>query len=194
MNLLTDTLPHSLTINGEEYAIHTGFRSWIQFELLMFDRSIPLEEKVVKLLTLCFIDLPPTLPEALTAMIRFYAGCSAEPEQSDKKQEDGGTSAKPIYSFEFDADYIYAAFLTQYKIDLQTADLHWWQFKSLFKSLDDNNKICKIMEYRAIDLSQIKDKEQKKFYRKMKALYRLPDLRSEEEKEKAMIESMSSLF
>ena len=84
--------------------------------------------------------------------------------------------------------------MTQYKIDLQTADLHWWQFKSLFKSLDDNNKICKIMEYRAIDLSQIKDKEQKKFYRKMKALYRLPDLRSEEEKEKAMIESMSSLF
>lgn len=50
------------------------------------------------------------------------------------------------------------------------------------------------MEYRAVDLSTIKDKEQKAFYRKMKQIYRLPDSRSEEEKEAAMIDAFAAMF
>ena len=34
-----------------------------------------------------------------------------------------------------------------------------------------------------MDLSKIKDKDMKKQYRKLKTLYALPDMRSEEEKE-----------
>lgn len=189
MNILTDRLPESVEVDGKEYAVHTDFRNWIQFEIVFSGDRMD-ESKFMKMLELCYIDLPPSLGGAVQSMFWFYTGG----DNGEKKNAPESEKKRQIYSFEFDADYIYAAFLTQYKIDLQTADLHWWQFKSLFKSLDNNNKICKIMEYRAVDLSQIKDKEQKKFYRKMKALYRLPDLRSEEEKEKAMIESMSSLF
>lgn len=64
----------------------------------------------------------------------------------------------------------------------------------MFSGLTDKNKICKIMEYRAVDLSTIKDKEQKAFYRKMKQIYRLPDSRSEEEKEAAMIDAFAAMF
>ena len=39
------------------------------------------------------------------------------------------------------------------------------------------------MSYRAINLNEIKDKDMKKRYRKLKTLYALPDMRSEEEKE-----------
>lgn len=188
MNILTDRLPESVEIDGKEYAVHTDFRNWIQFEILLSGGMD--EAKFMKMLDLCYIDLPPSLSNAIQSMFWFYSGGKKE----EKKSVPASEKKRQIYSFEFDAEYIYAAFFTQYKIDLQTADLHWWQFKSLFKSLDDDNKICKIMEYRAVDLSQVKDKEQKKFYRKMKALYRLPDLRTEEEKERAMIESMNALF
>mgnify|MGYP001860472600 CR=1 FL=1 len=74
--------------------------------------------------------------------------------------------------------------MKQYNIDLNEIDyLHWFKFKSLFEGLDDDNRICQIMSYRAIDLSKIKDKEQKKKYKKLKMKYALPDNRTEEEKE-----------
>ena len=50
------------------------------------------------------------------------------------------------------------------------------------------------MGYRAINIGDIKDKEQKKFYKKMKSLYSLPDNRSEEEKEIEMLEKLNSIF
>jgi len=81
---------------------------------------------------------------------------------------------KRIYDFEYDAPYIYAAFLAQYRIDLQRDMLHWWQFAALFKALGEDNQIVKIMGYRGMDLSKIKDKEQKAQYRKMQKIYALP--------------------
>ena len=53
----------------------------------------------------------------------------------------------------------------------------------MFKGLKSDNKICEIMGYRAIDISKIKDKEEKKRYKKLQREYALPDDRTEEEKE-----------
>ena len=44
-------------------------------------------------------------------------------------------------------------------------------------------KLVEIMGYRAIDLSKIKDKEEKKRYKNLKKIYQLPDMRTAEEKE-----------
>ena len=79
---------------------------------------------------------------------------------------------------------IFSAFWHDYKIDLNEIDyLHWFKFKALFEGLDDKNRFCEIMGYRAIDLNKIKDKEQKKRYRKLQRQYALPDNRTVEEKE-----------
>ena len=64
----------------------------------------------------------------------------------------------------------------------------------MFAGLSEENKIIKIMEYRSVNLAEIKDKNQKAFYRKMKELYKLPDLRTEVEKERDMIDMISSVF
>ena len=73
--------------------------------------------------------------------------------------------------------------MSQYNIDLQDIEyLHWWKFKALFKALNVNNKIVKIMEYRSIDLSKIKDKSQKDFYKKMKKIYEIPMPKEDKEK------------
>ena len=49
----------------------------------------------------------------------------------------------------------------------------------MFKSLKGDNEIVKIMGYRSVDLSKIKDKEQKLYYKKMKELYKIPILKDE---------------
>ena len=91
---------------------------------------------------------------------------------------------KQIYSYVFDNDLIYSAFKNQYNIDLEEIDyLHWWKFKAMFNGLKADNKIVEIMGYRSIELSEIKDKEMRKHYKKLQQIYKLPDMRTEEQKE-----------
>ena len=89
-----------------------------------------------------------------------------------------------IYDYEYDDGYIYSAFLQQYGVDLQEVEyLHWWKFKSMFNSLNKDTKIVEIMGYRAINLGKIKDKDEKARYKKLKKIYKLPDMRTEAQKE-----------
>ena len=70
----------------------------------------------------------------------------------------------------------------------------------MFKSLKGDNEIVKIMGYRSVNLSNIKDKEQKLYYKKMKELYKIPISKDEIEKldeiEKALLngEDVSKLL
>ena len=111
-----------------------------------------------------------------------------EEKNIENKQKN---NKKKIYSYEHDADLIYTAFLDQYKLDLNDIEyLHWFKFKAMFEGLKSENKICEIMGYRAVDISKIKDKEEKKRYKKLQREYALPDDRTEEEKERDFADAL----
>lgn len=177
MNLLIDGLPETVEIAGQEVGIDTSFRTGILFEELMMDGSMDDIEKLQTALLLYFPGAefgPGAIPEAVQAMLWFYR-CGAE---APKKQE-GGVSApeeEPPYSYEHDADYIYAAFLGSYGIDLARTSLHWWQFRALFRSLPEDTQFMKIVGYRSIDSKTLSkmSKEQRQHYTKMKKLHALP--------------------
>lgn len=182
MNILVDLLPITVEINNEEYGINSDFRTSILFELLMQDESIGEEDKILMALQLYYPIIPTDINLAIEKMLWFYR-CGKD----IVKSKGNGRSKNPakIYSFEYDDDYIYAAFMDQYNIDLQDIEyLHWWKFKAMFNSLKEDIKIVKIMEFRSIELSKVKDKEQKAYYKQMKELYKLPDNVSNSEKEK----------
>ncbi|WP_042265038.1 Gp15 family bacteriophage protein, partial [Clostridium butyricum] len=110
-----------------------------------------------------------------------------------RKEQYSSKKGSDIYSFKYDDEYIYSAFLDQYNIDLQDIDyLHWWKFKAMFKSLKSDNKIVEIMGYRNMDLNSIKDTDQKAFYKKMQDIYKLPEIinKDELEKQKALEEAL----
>ena len=123
-------------------------------------------------------------------MIGFYLGNAKE----QTEQKNNHTKSKMIFDFTYDAEMIFSAFMQQYKIDLTTAQMHWWKFKALFSGLSDETQFIKAVQYRGMDLSKIKDKEQKKFYKSMKKLYKLPDKRCDEQKEMDFIDSFEKLF
>lgn len=180
MNLIIDLVPTSVDINGKKYEINSDFRTSILFELLMQDKSIKVKDKFHIALELYYPIVPRDFTLAIEQMLWFYR-CGKDIIKSGGNGK--GKSATQIYSFEYDDDYIYAAFMDQYGIDLQDIDnLHWWKFKSMFKSLKEDNMIVKIMEYRSMDLSKINDKEQKAYYKKMKELYKIPMTQDEQEK------------
>ena len=161
---LYETLPKFVVVSGVEYPVNTDFRFWINFQnvFLSQDDINQKSKKISKIMK--EIGLPIT-KESLDAMLGFYVGESignASKEKSNGK----------YFDFEKDSEYIFSAFLESYGIDLTTAQLHWWQFKALFKSLPEDCQMCKIMMYRAVDLKNV-PAEQRKFYRDMKARYSL---------------------
>ena len=170
MNILIDLLPSKVVVDGTEYEINTDFRTSVLFSLLMEDDELTEEQKVVKALNLYYPQIPTNINEAINKIIWFYK-CGKDTEKSNEK---GNGSNKKIFDFEADADYIYSAFMSQYRIDLQDIEqLHWWKFKALLEGLKDDNKLSKILEYRSVDLSKIQDKEQRKFYKEMQKKYSL---------------------
>ena len=179
MNLLLDKLP----TDYEGLKINTNFRSFILFELLMQDNTLKKEEKIMLALKIFYDEDITDIKKAIDGILWFYR-CGEEIKENKNVKNKENSNKKQIYSYEYDAKYIYSAFKDQYRIDLNEIDyLHWFKFKALFEGLKDDNKIVEIMGYRAIDLNKIKDDDQRKKYKKLKEKWSLPDNRTVEEKE-----------
>lgn len=182
MNILIDLLPKKVDIEGESYEINWDFRTSMLFEMMIEDESLSEEDKVLRAIELYYPIVPHNIEQAIEKIIWFY--CCGK-EHNKETTSAGNSNNNKIYSFDYDDEYIYSAFLSQYGVDLQDVeDLHWWKFKAMFKSLKEDNEIVKIMGYRAMDIPNDMPKDQKQFYRKMKRLYELPKSKSEIEKVK----------
>jgi hypothetical protein len=189
MNILVDLIPDSVEVNGIKYEINTNFRTSILFEMMMQDNELEDEFKIAltleqyyPILNSNYYDLIENLlnnkNEAIEKILWFYR-CGKD----TKKSNSGNGKSVKIYDYDCDDEYIYSAFLDQYGIDLQDIKyLHWWKFKAMFNSLKEDNQIIKIMGYRGMDLSKIKDKEQKAHYKKMQKLYEIPKGKTEIDK------------
>lgn len=192
MSIIIDALPETVMLGDEEFEINTDFRVSILFQQLWQDRDLEVEHKIAETLALYYPEpVPDELKkEALRQAMWFFKAGKEEEKENKKADGESGNASGAIFSYDQDDDYIYAAFIEQYGIDLAEDDLHWWKFRALFKSLSDSCKISKIMSYRSTVITSDMPKSEQKFYRKMKLLYALPDNRTEEEKESEFAEML----
>ena len=170
MNILTEDLPRSVNIDNRDYKINYDFKTAIKFDILM-NSSVSDEEKIIKALGYFYrYEIPGDINSAIDEMINFFQG-----KRDDENNDNSNTSDnKILYSFQYDADYIYSAFMSRYNIDLSKNNIHWWKFKSLFKSLPENTEIVKIIEIRGKKITRDMSKEEKEYYKEMKKVYALP--------------------
>lgn len=183
-NILVDLLPESVLVGGRECPIRTDFRVFILFELLWQEEDLSGEEKLRMSLRLCYPDPPGDTAGAANAMLWFYR-CGRDGGRRGRAQAGGGHGR--AYSFGHDAGLIYAAFLSQYGIDLQDiGHLHWWKFRAMFQALSDQTEFVKVMGYRGIEVTEGMTASQKEFYRRMKRVHALPLQKGEEELQEAV--------
>lgn len=161
-------LPTTVEIDGEEYPIRSDFRTSIQFEMLVQEETKE-EQLLLQMLDLYYEEIPPNVTAAVEKALWFYSGGRKE----EKSSSGSGSNTQP-YSFECDWDYIYAAFLEQFQVDLEETDLHWWKFRAMFASLSDKTKFAEIIGYRTVKVDSKMPKQQKDFYNRMKKIYALP--------------------
>jgi len=166
MNLLTTTLPDTITVDGREYAIHTDFRDWIRFCEMLLDEELKEEEKVYIALMMYKEEQPSNIQLALKGLTDFYLMAEEvandTEEQTEEHTEEYEVTPKPIYDWTVDSAYIIGAFQKTYGIDLMNIEyMHWWRFKALFTSIIEFDLEERI-GYRALDTSKIKDKDERK--------------------------------
>lgn len=189
INLLLDNIDEVVK-DRIKINFDTNFRIGIVFEIMMQNPKYSIQAKTYQALKLFYpeINKIKDTKKAIDDIIWFYS-CGKSEEKTSQKNRKGKN--KQIYSYEFDNDLIYSAFKNQYNVDLEEIEyLHWWKFKAMFNGLKSDNRIVEIMGYRAMDLSKIKDKDMKKHYKQLQEEYKLPDMRSEEEKEEDFAEAL----
>lgn len=178
VNMLLDPLPENIEVDGREYTVNWGYRALVLIEVCMFDSTRDEEQRALDALNIFYNqDIPSNLPAALEQLMWFYRCGRPEKEAEKNKQGAPARQDKRCYCFEQDAPYIYAAFRTQYGIDLNETsnlELHWWKFHAMFEALGEELKISKIMYYRMAPLSGL-PKEKRKFLNEMKKLYALEE-------------------
>lgn len=194
-NILVDALPSTVMVGGRDIPIDTNFRTCIIYELMMQDRDLDKIEKTISALNLFYEDCfdyvtssAESVEEAVEQIIWFYT-CGKPPKKPQPGEPPPPPSIKTRrreHDFEVDAPLIYAAFLAQYRVDLQETDyLHWWQFHAMFQGLAEDHQIVKIMGYRTLDLSHIKNKEEKRRLSRLQNKYALPFVGDVEDMERA---------
>lgn len=152
------TRPENLKIGEKEYLIKTDFKTWIKFDLLIQDKEIDnvyvLYQLVKKLI---FIDEPKEdIQEIFEALFSFYS------MYKENKEYKGKQIKEQLYDFCKDWNFIFAAFMQLYQINLYEIDLHWFEFKALFDNLK-GTRFNEIIDVRSTDINDVDDSRKKEF-------------------------------
>ena len=175
MNILTDALPDTVTVNGTEYRVDPDFRSCLLIMLAFEDNELTPQEKQAVLLQNLYVDMPEDRDAASLAAVEFLNG-----------GKEGGAGGPRLYSFSKDAGYIFSAFRQTHGIDLDTEDLHWWKFVALFLDMGADTTFCNLVSLRKRIKTGKGSKEERQAAREMGEVFDVPeyDTRTLDEKER----------
>ena len=165
-------LPEYVIINKERYYINTDYRLFVDLEKRMQDNEA--KEVIINALSKFYpaffkIVKKGLLKEAIDKFIWFYlCGESINDVKETKTQK---KVQERIYDYGIDAQLIWGAYWDR-GIDLSVDKLHWWKFKALWKSMNSECQLIKVMGYRCYN-GEDKDMLE------LKEMYKLPPTKFE---------------
>jgi len=141
LDLFKPELPDSIYLDdGSSFIIQTDFRYWI-----LFYRFCRMHAKLSDFLVMFPFEkpMPQQMQEAFIKLMDFANPPKVVPRAT------GSGNSDAILDYDIDADYIYAAFMEQYHINLldENVKLHWYEFSSLLACIHDC-KLAEIISYR----------------------------------------------
>ena len=188
--MINKDLPVVFRLDGADYPFHSDFREWIRFESLVNNSDVPEIVKPALMRNLIFAGKPPANAYAADCFISWFYNGGREIKKSSNSEE--YLESRRVYDFEYDFDYIYAAFMELYGIDLAVIPyLHWWKFRALFKGLHDC-RMTDIMGYRGAKITDDMPKSRQAFLMDMQELYELPISLAERRRKEEMQKFLNS--
>lgn len=178
MNLFYEDYPTVLKVENEFIPIITDFREYIKLLDMLNDEEVNGYEKML-FLRQYFLKEPKNMDEAISRLTDFVSMQElndVHTEESGEGEDTDVEEPKPLFSFALDYPYILSGFWQDYGIDVsEIRYLHWWKFRQLFDGLSEKTEIKQRIMYRSIDLSTIKDKDERKRIEKIQRSIKLPE-------------------
>jgi Bacteriophage Gp15 protein. len=180
-NMLLDELPETVTIDGREYPVNWQYQCIIEVDNALHDPDIDENNRRLAALSLFYdCDIPDNILGALEQMYGFLVA-DKPMNRAQKSAAERYKNAPAVLSFDHDDEYIFAAFMQMYGINLnRMKGIHWYEFRAMLNALDDC-PFTRIRNYRGTDLSKIKDAKERSRMAEIKALYELPVSQAEQD-------------
>lgn len=171
-----ETYPVYAEIDGRQVKINTDYRVALACFDAINDEEISDIERPIALIGLLFgEDIQIEDKETAMRIIKQYLQCGKVDEENDTSVED--------MDFGYDKDLIIASFMSDYRIDLENTNMHWWKFCSLISGLKDDSILNKVRDIRNYDVSDIKDTKTRNKILRQKEKVAIPTKHSKEEQE-----------
>lgn len=171
-------LPESVEVDGSLYKVHASFKYWLRFLELIGDSKTQPQD-----FDFMYIEEKPI--SRLNGLIALVQFCN--PQQILPRTKEQGSDKALDYAI--DADYIFAAFMERYGIDLLESDLHWYKFQALLKGLHDT-KLNEIIGYRLWENTSGKRDAYTRQMEKLKTAWELPQESDEEDEDLKAFEAL----
>lgn len=159
-----NVLLHPLPEEWEGYRIVPDFRVGVQIVQLLDDPDYSQAERLAYASELLFEDMPETMEECVQGLVWFLGGWNHDNRL--KKQDDEIV----VMDYMVDQWRIYAAFMQQYHIDLDKAELHFWSFMGLLTNLEECH-FTQVRDMRAMKETGDMSAKQKEALRNAKKIY-----------------------
>lgn len=137
---LTEKPVTAVTVDGKKYRINTGHTAVLSVLEFMSREDVLDEDKIDFACHLLVRFTPRSFGQRNKVIEAVYSVLF--PDRKEKAE-------MPVFDFTQDADYIYAAFLQAYNIDLHHDILPWCHFYALMRSLPEQTKMAQIINLRA---------------------------------------------
>lgn len=178
--------PRYVRVNNKKYKINTSYKIALKCNEIAEDENISDIERALAIIYVLFGEEALNDTENRSLLLekaKKYLLCGQEPSKDGNRDMD----------FKQDFPYIKASFMSDYHIDLNEKDMHYWEFYELLNGLSNSDigNCCilnRVRNLRNFNLSEIKDVKEREKIRKAKesvALKKKKVYQTNEQKESA---------
>ena len=176
--------PEYAEVDGKRYKINTDYRVALRCFEVIEDNTICDQERALAVIYLLFGVVPSSNAGEFLRIAGNYLRCGEEEAHTESAERD--------IDFNADEKYIVASFMSDYRIDLSSVDMHFWQYIQLIQGFTDMSVMSRVREIRNYDLSELKDPKARAKMIRAKEAVALPNKFSRDEKK--AIEEFEKLF
>lgn len=162
LNVLLEDMPEEY----EGYKIDVAFQTGILMSLCLCDAELTRQEQLLVAANLLFTGkMPP--PDIAVSGVGWFMAANNHDNYDGVKP-----SSVPIMDYNIDQWRIYAAFMSQYHIDLNTVEMHWFIFRGLLDNLNECS-FTDVMQLRQKKIPSFLSAKEKEEYRKKQRIFEL---------------------
>lgn len=165
--------PTKIKIGDKIYNINTSFKVALRCNEIALDETIDDYERGMAIIYLLYGEEGLNDEKNYGKLLKM-----AQKYFSMNKEDAELCTNEPDMDYIQDWDFIKASFMSDYHIDLDKQDLHWWEFFNLLNGLSNSEMgncciLNRIRNLRRMDTSKIKDLKTREEINKQKRLFAL---------------------